>query len=522
MKLMTFLTCLLLYASVASAQTDGVPQFGNIEVQELPQVQITACARGKKACYEGRADLGCVRQNLSAKDFKNACGLMDVEREKWNIGCFVKINGVTKSLGKTKTEEACVALQKSWADVWKDPILSKKFISPESRISFFNNTLLERNKKRDNPGLFSQLTVNNNGRIQKTSSDNDALNKRINQNLEEYQNDTSCGVGILPGIDRVPVLNQGFQGTCYAHAASTLIDYARRFKMGGGMTTYGSPLMAAIDYQMASGEDVKGCSDPFGGGITCGAFNSSMQKGFCNTEDLEKAIIVSFDKPHQSKSQSWYLDWSKKQKLSVSTDKSNVRPNDHVLAYLHLIGTLYEEKDWKRLKELWSILDLNGTGSCDDPTSSKKSDLDWEKVKWSTDLENFYASYFKGICKRESVPFKASCRESNGPFKSAQLDKALEAGYPIGVNYCSKVLQDRNYKSKTSHLFKDESCGPHASVLVGTSIDSKKRCTYVIRNSWGKSCGSYDKTFDCIDGNIYIPKDIFLKNLHSISEIHVD
>ena len=58
-------------------------------------------------------------------------------------------------------------------------------------------------------------------------------------------------------------------------------------------------------------------------------------------------------------------------------------------------------------------------------------------------------------------------------------------------------------------------------MIAGTAIDSNGRCTYVIRNSWGMGCENYDRDYDCKDGHIYVPKEIFVKQIFSFQEISV-
>ncbi|PIK15201.1 hypothetical protein [Halobacteriovorax sp. JY17] len=59
------------------------------------------------------------------------------------------------------------------------------------------------------------------------------------------------------------------------------------------------------------------------------------------------------------------------------------------------------------------------------------------------------------------------------------IGKVLSSGKPMGVSY--------NVNNITS------SSGGHASVLVGRRWKNGK-CQFKIRNSWGKSCGGYDRT----------------------------
>jgi hypothetical protein len=48
-------------------------------------------------------------------------------------------------------------------------------------------------------------------------------------------------------------------------------------------------------------------------------------------------------------------------------------------------------------------------------------------------------------------------------------------------------------------------------VVLGTARDSKGTCGYVVRNSWGKDCSWADPEYDCKDGTVVIPKEVFKK-----------
>jgi hypothetical protein len=510
---------ILLFSLSVNAQDPDEDQFGQVEYLELNEVTVAACSSGKKPCYEGRPDLGCVPYSLIGKAFDTACKKFDESRKEFDFSCFIKINGNKAFFGKTKSKEICLAMQEVWDEISKDPILASK--SNEWRLRFLKNTLLSprSGNRKDNPVISSNLEFKNNGKIRKVSDETDRIMKKVKANLADYRNELNCGVGVIPGMDQIPVLNQKSQGTCYAHAAYTLIDYTRKTRGGGRYPVFGSPLMGAIDYQLNSkGDRVESCRDPMAGGFTCDAYNAAMKRGFCSSQDIEKAIIRSYNNPTREKKGSWYIDWAKKQKMSVSTAKFNVVPDDHVLEYLHLIGTYYEEKNWKKIKELHEMLKRNGSVCENKPVDL---DVNWEMIQLSKDLETFYSNFFGEVCNREAFPFQAKCAETIGQPSISQIDRALENGYPLGVSYCSEILTNSKYKSTTVPITDAKDCGPHASVIAGTAVDSKGRCTYVIRNSWGMDCGYYDNNYDCKDGHIYIPKELFLKQVFAFQEIKV-
>ena len=412
-------------------------------------------------------------------------------------------------------------MQAVWEQVSSDPFFKGK--SDDWRMNFMRNTLLKPrgNSKKDNPGLAGQLSFKKNGKLRKSSDDVDRLLAKAEANLKDYRAQISCGVGIIPGIDQVPVLNQRSQGTCYAHSSSTLIDYVRRVRSGGGNPVYGSPLMGAIDYHLNTSDSVESCKDPFKGGFTCNAFNATVANGFCSSQKIEQAIQRTFITQNGSKRQSWYLDWAKNQKTTVSTVDFKVKPNDLVGEYLYLIGSLYQEKKWDRLRELHQSLRANGAPPGEVCKAELKGlDFAWELLKLSPDLETFYAAYFETLCEREPFPYHAGCTTIRSGITAEKMDEVLTRGFPVGINYCSAILTNSKYKSSTQPIWKDEkACGPHASVVVGTALDSKGRCTFVVRNSWGKNCGYYDRNYDCKDGHVYIPKSTLIQQVFEIQDI---
>ncbi|MES2526386.1 MAG: hypothetical protein V4598_04840 [Bdellovibrionota bacterium] len=76
------------------------------------------------------------------------------------------------------------------------------------------------------------------------------------------------------------------------------------------------------------------------------------------------------------------------------------------------------------------------------------------------------------------------------------LDAQLTRGNLVAFGYNSNVLKNS----------KDMSAGiGHTSTLVGRRMRNGQ-CEYLVRNSWGRSCGYYDKAYPCEQGNIWVPK----------------
>lgn len=499
------------------------PEFGQIEVQVLSEVTITACAAGKVPCIAGHAEFGCVPDSLDPKAFEKACEKFRAAQEEFVIDCFVTSRGKRLFVGKTRTQAVCEAMQSVWDEVAVDPYLKDK--SDDWRLRFLRNTLLKPRsvRGRDNPGIADQLRFKKSGRIRKSSDESERLLEKARLNLQDYRMSLDCGPGIVPGIDQVPVLHQGQQGTCFAHSASTLVDYVRKVRSSPQYPVFGSPLMGAIDYHLNSAADqATNCRDPFNAGFTCETFNLTMKKGFCASAQIEEAIKRSYSPTGRARKVSWYHAWSRKNEFVVQTESFKVEPDDKVLEYLEVIGELYKKKDWVRLRELHQK--LRASGKDQDQVCSidpAKEDLSFTLLRASPNLESFYAAYFEPLCSREPATFQATCTERSQGITESHVDTLLGKGYPVGIYYCSALLGNSAYRSPATPITKDPQCQPHASLIVGTAIDSKGSCAYVVRNSWGTGCSFYDKKYDCKDGHIYIPKEKLLKQTYRLQEVSV-
>lgn len=89
-----------------------------------------------------------------------------------------------------------------------------------------------------------------------------------------------------------------------------------------------------------------------------------------------------------------------------------------------------------------------------------------------------------------------------------EIDRVLESGNIVGFDYFSSVL--RNIESKNSGL--------HASSLVGRRKNPETgKCEYLVRNSYGSSCMSYDARLACENGNLWVPMDVLKPRLIDIA-----
>lgn len=91
-----------------------------------------------------------------------------------------------------------------------------------------------------------------------------------------------------------------------------------------------------------------------------------------------------------------------------------------------------------------------------------------------------------------------------------EIDKQFSKRNIVAIAYNAESLMNKDTK-KT---------GFHESVLVGRRYNSKNgECEYLIRNSWGRGCSSYDEYFECDQGNIWVAKSVLVKGLRNVSYI---
>lgn len=84
----------------------------------------------------------------------------------------------------------------------------------------------------------------------------------------------------------------------------------------------------------------------------------------------------------------------------------------------------------------------------------------------------------------------------------------LSQGKPFAISYCSKMLE-----TGKAHTYNSKECGNHSSVVV--AIKDPAAPKILIQNSWGKSCYSVSKKWECLQdqGAIWVDAGILEKSL---------
>ena len=546
-EMLPFLLILTLFVPTPRASAKPTPtpvpelkeEFARLNTEELPEVIVYGCGSHSKPCNKLNGSNGCVPRELDEGATKRACDqYAQLLKEIYKLPCYSYVLRKPVFLGWTKNDSQCAKLKAAWDEVNElisnDPALKDN--SLEWRASLFRNTLLDPKSRKQKAVVANQLQFRKNGKARRNQTrdmNHERLMAMILANFDEYKEERHCGPGLLPMMDRVPMVNQRQQGTCFAHSAASMTDYVVRYQQAKNSKEYGSPLMVAIDYTW--GTDNETCSssyDPMRSGHTCAAFNEAFKRGFCNKESVENAIIrYSVHQPTSGDIDA--KKWSNKLKKEFPEDfekKLESLESDKILRFLYMIGDLFEKKEWTKLRQLQLQLKQNGDPagsftSCFQNATDAAFDPQWWLASSMGSLTLFYKTFFDGVCVREPYDFSVSCNSKfyslpNHPTES-EIDQAIESKYPVGISYCSNVLGNRSYTLKKS--MKDgketDDCDRHASMIVGTALDDKGRCTYVVRNSWGTSCSYYDKDYTCKDGNIFVPKETLLKQVYGFDTL---
>lgn len=93
-------------------------------------------------------------------------------------------------------------------------------------------------------------------------------------------------------------------------------------------------------------------------------------------------------------------------------------------------------------------------------------------------------------------------RTGGGASGSARaIQEELMSGGIVAISYNADVLIDPTATNKTY-----DSSNAHASTVVGQRWnEAENRCEFLLRNSYGSSCGYYHSSYQCEAGSVWIP-----------------
>lgn len=268
-------------------------------------------------------------------------------------------------------------------------------------------------------------------------------------------------------LKNVPVLDQDGSGICWAYTAATLID-AYRFSHGDKSPVISSPIGIAAQSSFVAinkGEFVNsnGIGDP--GLAIKNVINSSGN--ICDHFVMSKFY----------RSTDLFLGSDFGSGVSLDQNEFHCSP---VAAVLNLKDKLMVQK-FRNL-----------------PLSMIRTKL-------------------KQICKDGSttvtipIPKQQLAHTMSNSEKSDRIKELLSKPIPqpIGISYFSEVLTQ-------GHSFRSQFASDrHVSSVVGSRLNSKGVCQFLVRNSWGKSCTPY--SWDCEKGQIWVDEDSLSKSINGFT-----
>ena len=277
---------------------------------------------------------------------------------------------------------------------------------------------------------------------------------------------------------KIPVYDQGETGTCYAYAASQMIDYYRLLH-GEPATDLTNPVYAAFATN-TSGVVNKGRAgaDSLYGGFPEDVVAALRQGGSCPSDEVDKNLATFKSDMNVSDAQVLAFLEATYKKASQSPKDSKGRPlfpnpND-ALNYAEMavpsLG-ICEAEQLAMVSALHGYMGLSAKAVLNDAFQSCKAKMRPVKVPPTVTLE---------------AGSDASIQKS--------LDHFLGKS-PLTIGVCSTFFEQPNYQGLNGLLpprvrrsvdnVKSD-CKGHAVTLTGRR-PSGGRCQYLIRNSWGTS-----------------------------------
>jgi len=307
-----------------------------------------------------------------------------------------------------------------------------------------------------------------------------------------------------------PVRNQSETGWCYAFAAADLISA----HIGKDV----SPIDTALRYQKTQetiaehkkSVKVRGAkceiplADAYTGGEIHEAINMAIKsKGVC----LEETVPASESFTENIKA----LEEANRRQLQLPWDQdTDIESRCHVI---NSLSSLFPQNSPSQMKKMLAI--------------SKK--LNWQ----------VYDEMVQKACQGKRHKLSRKIKVGNIDVDSPEteklkpqaqkiMDEYLSKGKPVG--YSSYFFFDGKSMEKGEFLNTGDS---HATTVIGRKWNEEKgACEYLVRNSYGQDCSTYDWTdpvdptrvlnkspYKCEDGNLWIPENQLMSAMTGITWI---
>jgi hypothetical protein len=294
-----------------------------------------------------------------------------------------------------------------------------------------------------------------------------------------------------PKIEMGRIRYQSDSTYCFANVAADLFGYAFRQELNYQQV---SPIQIAFNYARSYSLIIRKKYDAADGGLIRLGILQALGEGAC-LQSVEDQMYFE-NKSEDFSAKIKFIDELKKAYDDGDGDKFakmfiKMRTSDSILSNLHRETLLY-------------ILSH---------TSKKNVGL-----KLMNELCRSNTFYPNRMATRHSVDLtshvtKLTIGGNKTLFKL--IDGELSRVNPVGVNIYSNFLMEDSQAKK----------GQHAVTLIGRRYNkTTNECEYLIRNSWGTSCGYREfychpknNRFDA--GNIWVPKEKLMRFIYAMTYI---
>jgi hypothetical protein len=295
----------------------------------------------------------------------------------------------------------------------------------------------------------------------------------------------------------IPVYDQDGSGTCFAHAATQLVDYWR-FKNGVNRTDRINPLYAAwqTKYRYQKEGDTRG-----GNGYK--VIRNLKKSGYCKADKVNSCLANA-------------------KKLGGNISDAEL---------IHYLEVLYESYDEHSEKSPLSLKE-----------NAKKVIQAVEKDPWvggsrCKNLSNkIMESYISLAVTTSNMVLDGAFKDckplqslSNIPdpkvysfgtyaSKKQKIDQSLASNLPVTISMCSSMFDNTKNRplSASNKPSNYKACKAHEVLITGRKLIGQS-CKYLLRNSWGAKwkpanvqCACYrkDGTYESICSNVSLAKEI--------------
>ncbi|MCC7440029.1 MAG: hypothetical protein IT285_00260 [Bdellovibrionales bacterium] len=358
-------------------------------------------------------------------------------------------------------------------------------------------------------------------------------------------------------LSRIPVLDQGSRGICFAFSAAQLAD-AWRFShplsdgsISGGAGHLSSPLPISIASAVDAGRRYE-----FEGGLTEEALRRIRLHGSC---DQNAIFSATGGRDPNDGARSDRLTQHIRQSIDDFIDALRTRPDPsdpwetrYTLAMRQL---QHVHPDWAISRvaaqaryqiaqpfaqAFCSFLESEGLPLPGAPQGGLVNSAQVlaaylaRAVDLGTGDTDFYARYFENVCRGHTerftgvIPTEQSRFFPPGRNEAPELRSTLHrlisrgGAQPVGIDICTNMIRSvppyrgMHYRTEPDGrrvlgctadpaLPQDSGDGTHAVVVAGRRWnESSGRCQFLVRNSWGTSCAGYPSELDCEQGSLWV------------------